>query len=90
MLAVESRNRRAGELLSQGVAGGDIEPALGQTAEAMHCVPLLADRVRGAGVDAPVLRGLANLIEGKVEPERWTASLTAPRPAAKREKIRAA
>jgi glycerol-3-phosphate dehydrogenase (NAD(P)+) len=56
----------------------------------MHCVPLLADRVRGSGVDAPVLRGLANLIEGKVEPERWTASLTAPRPAAKREKIRAA
>ncbi len=90
VLAVESRNRRAGELLSQGVAGGDIEPALGQTAEAMHCVPLLADRVRGAGVDAPVLRGLANLIEGKVEPERWTASLTAPRPAAKREKVRAA
>jgi hypothetical protein len=53
-------------------------------------VPLLAERVRAAGVDAPVLRGLANVIEGKVEPERWTASLTAPRPAAKREKVRAA
>jgi glycerol-3-phosphate dehydrogenase len=90
VLASESRNRRAGELLSQGVAGGDIEPALGQTAEAVHCIPLLADRVRAAGVDAPVLRGLANVIEGKVTPERWTASLTAPRPAAKREKVRAA
>jgi 1-acyl-sn-glycerol-3-phosphate acyltransferase len=90
VLAAESRNRRAGELLSQGVPGGDIEPALGQTAEAVHCVPLLAERVRAAGVDAPVLRGLANVIEGKVEPERWTASLTAPRPAAKREKVRAA
>jgi glycerol-3-phosphate dehydrogenase (NAD(P)+) len=90
VLATESRNRRAGELLSQGVRGADIEPVLGQTAEAVHCVPLLADRVRAAGVDAPVLRGLANVIEGKVEPERWTASLTAPRPAAKREKIRAA
>ena len=90
VLAAESRNRRAGELLSQGVAGGEIEHALGQTAEAVHCVPLLAERVRAAGVDAPVLRGLANVIEGKVAPERWTASLTAPRPAAKREKVRAA
>ena len=56
----------------------------------MHCVPLLADRVRAAGVDAPVLRGLANVIGGKVTAERWTASLTAPRPAARREKVRAA
>jgi glycerol-3-phosphate dehydrogenase (NAD(P)+) len=90
VLAAESRNWRAGEMLSQGVAGDAIEPALGQTAEAVHCVPLLADRVRAAGVDAPVLRGLANVIEGRVAPERWTASLTAPRPAAKREKVRAA
>jgi glycerol-3-phosphate dehydrogenase len=91
VLAAESRNRRAGELLAKGVAGSEIEPALGQTAEAVHCVPLLADRVREAGVDAPVLRGLASVIEGKVDPERWTASLTAPRPAAKkREKVRAA
>jgi hypothetical protein len=53
-------------------------------------VPLLAERVRAGGVDAPVLRGLSNVIEGRVAPERWTASLTAPRPAAKREKVRAA
>src|SRR5215207_4540061 len=90
VLAAESRNRRAGELLSPGVAGDDIEAALGQTAEAVHCVPLLADRVRAARVDAPVLRGLANVIEGKVAAERWTASLTAPRPASKRDRIRAA
>jgi glycerol-3-phosphate dehydrogenase (NAD(P)+) len=91
VLASESRNRRAGELLAQGVASEAIEPALGQTAEAVHCVPLLADRVKAAGVDAPVLRGLANLIEGRVAPERWTASLTAPRPqAAKREKVKVA
>jgi glycerol-3-phosphate dehydrogenase (NAD(P)+) len=91
VLAAESRNRRAGELLAQGVASDAIEPVLGQTAEGVHCVPLLADRVTAAGVDAPVLRGLANLIEGRVEPERWTASLTAPRPnAAKREKVKVA
>jgi hypothetical protein len=57
----------------------------------VHCVPLLADRVTAAGVDAPVLGGLANLIEGHVAPERWAASLTAPRPnAVKREKVKVA
>jgi len=35
--------------------------------------------VRDAGVDAPVLGGLAELIEGRVEAAAWTASLTAPR-----------
>ncbi len=91
VLAAGSRDRRAGELLSQGVGGGDVELALGQTAEAVHCVPLLADRVREAGVDAPVLGGLASVIEGDVAPERWTASLTAPRPVATtREQVRAA
>jgi glycerol-3-phosphate dehydrogenase (NAD(P)+) len=90
VLASESRNRRAGELLSQGIAADEIEPVLGQTAEAVHCVPLLAGRTREAGVDAPVLRGLANVIEGRMTAERWTTSLTAPRPAAKREKVRAA
>jgi glycerol-3-phosphate dehydrogenase (NAD(P)+) len=91
MIAAESRNRRAGELLARGVAGAAIEPALGRTAEALHCVPLLADRVKAAGVDAPALRGLANLIGGNVAPERWTASLTAPRPnAAEREQVKVA
>jgi hypothetical protein len=52
-------------------------------------VPLLAQRVRDAGVEAPVLRGLAGLIEGRVEATAWTASLTAPRPRAK-ERVTAA
>src|SRR4051794_6194860 len=79
VLAEGSRNRRAGELLAQGVPAGEIGSALGQTAEAVAAVPLLAARLQAAGVDAPVLRGLAGIIEGRVEPERWTASLTAPR-----------
>jgi glycerol-3-phosphate dehydrogenase (NAD(P)+) len=91
VLAAGSRNRRAGELLARGIAGDAIEPALGQTAEAVHCVPLLADRVKAAGGHAPVLRGLANVIGGSVDPERWTASLTAPRPnVANREKVKVA
>src|SRR5215207_2041549 len=90
VLASGSRNRRAGELLAQGVAAGDIAPALGHTAEAVDSVPLLAARVRDAGVDAPVLRGLAGMIEGRVEPARWTASLTAPKPSSRKGRAKAA
>jgi glycerol-3-phosphate dehydrogenase (NAD(P)+) len=86
VLARGSRNRRAGELLAQGVAAGEISSALGQTAEAVDCVPLLAARVRDAGVDAPVLGSLAGLIEGRVEPARFTSSVTAP----KKKKAKAA
>jgi glycerol-3-phosphate dehydrogenase (NAD(P)+) len=84
VLAEGSRNRRAGELLAGGMPADQIGDALGQTAEAVAAVPLLAARLQQAGVDAPVLRGLAGVIEGKVDPERWTASLTAPKPAGRK------
>jgi glycerol-3-phosphate dehydrogenase (NAD(P)+) len=48
-------------------------------AEAVASVPLLAARLEDAGVDAPVPRGLAGIVEGRIEPAGWTASLTAPR-----------
>jgi glycerol-3-phosphate dehydrogenase (NAD(P)+) len=84
VLAEGSRNRRAGELLAQGMPAAEIGAALGQTAEAVAAVPLLATRLQQAGVDAPVLRGLAGIIEGRIDPERWTASLTAPKPAGRK------
>ena len=90
VLAEGSRNRRAGELLAQGMPAADIGAALGQTAEAVAAVPLLAARLKEAGVDAPVLNGLAGIIEGRVEPERWTASLTAPKAVKGQRKARAA
>jgi glycerol-3-phosphate dehydrogenase (NAD(P)+) len=91
VLADGSRNRRAGELLASGMPAGDIDSALGHTAEAVACVPMLALRLEAAGVDAPALRGLAGVIEGDLEAASWTESLTAPRPAPKRrQKVRAA
>jgi hypothetical protein len=54
----------------------------------MDTVPLLAERAAAAGLDTPALSGLAGLIEGRVEPESWAASLTAP--AAPRKPVRAA
>lgn len=90
VLSAGSRERRAGELLAEGLPATDIGRALGQTAEAVQSVPLLAERVREAGVQAPVLEGLAELIEGRLEPARWTASLTAPRRAARAGAVEAA
>ena len=81
VLAAGSRNRQAGELLARGVPAKEIGAAIGQTAEAVDTVPLLAARLKAAGVDAPVLRGLAGMIEGEVDPDRWRASLTAPKKA---------
>ena len=44
VVATGSRNRRAGELLAQGISAEEIGRALGQTAEAVDSVPLLATR----------------------------------------------
>lgn len=78
-----SRNRRAGELLGRGVARADIEPTLGQTAEALHSVPLVAAALRDAGVRAPVLTGLAAVLEGEGDVADWAARVTAPAKAGK-------
>lgn len=42
------------------------------------------EAMREAGLPAPALEGLAELIAGRLQPERWSATITAP------PKIRAA
>ena len=88
VVAANGRNRRAGELLAAGVPAAEVSPILGQTAEAVDSVPLLAGVLRDAGVDAPATAGLADLIAGRVEPETWSAAITAP--GARTRKARAA
>jgi glycerol-3-phosphate dehydrogenase (NAD(P)+) len=73
-----SRNRRAGELLAQGVPTAQIGPMLGQAVEAVDTVPLLMAVARNAHIETPALDSLAALVEGKIEPERWTATVTEP------------
>ena len=79
-LAEQSRDRRAGELLGAGVPARDIAPSLGHAVEAVDTIPLLSDAMRRSGVEAPAVDGLAALIEGRVEPDRWARTLTAPPP----------
>jgi glycerol-3-phosphate dehydrogenase (NAD(P)+) len=68
----------------EGLAGtGDLVATVladgAARADGEASVPLLAKRVHEAGVEAPVLGGLAGMIEGRVRPERWTAALISPK-----------
>jgi glycerol-3-phosphate dehydrogenase (NAD(P)+) len=78
VLASGSRNRRAGELLAAGTAPQDIEGALGQAAESLDALPLLALALREGGVDAPAVSGLADVVEGRVDAGDWASAITAP------------
>ena len=75
VLAPKSRNRQAGELLGAGVAAEKIPGRIGQASEALDSVPLIAETVAAAGVDAPSLEGLASLIEGEIDAGEWVAGL---------------
>lgn len=82
-LAPRSRNRRAGELLAEGVAAGEIPARIGQAVEALESVPLLAHALERAGVRAPVTAALGRLISGALPLHDWVALVrtTVPAPA---------
>jgi glycerol-3-phosphate dehydrogenase (NAD(P)+) len=90
VVADGSRNRRAGELLAQGVPAGEIGLALGHAAEAVDSVPMLASAARDAQLDTPALDSLAALVEGRIDPARWTATVTEPTRPSRSRPIRAA
>ena len=71
VLAAHSRNRRAGELLAQGVEPGDIEAILGQVPESLSAVPVLAQAMSEAGVQSTATEQLAALAEGRIGPDQW-------------------
>jgi glycerol-3-phosphate dehydrogenase len=87
VVAGGSIDGRAGELLAHGVPAQDIGNLIGDTAEAVDSVPLLAGLANEARLDTPALDGLAALVEGRIEPERWTATVTGP---SRKRSIRAA
>jgi glycerol-3-phosphate dehydrogenase (NAD(P)+) len=89
-LAPQSRNRRAGELLAQGVSAADIPGRVGQAVEALQTVPLLALALDSAGIDAPVTAALGRLISGELPLAQWVALVraTVPPPARWRPAVR--
>jgi 1-acyl-sn-glycerol-3-phosphate acyltransferase len=78
VVAEGSRNRRAGELLGQGVPAASIGDELGQSSEALEGVGLLAATMRREGVPSPTLDRLAALVDGRIDADTFTAGLTAP------------
>ena len=82
-LAPQSRNRRAGELLGEGVPATEIPSRVGQAVEALESVPLLAAALQHARIDAPVTTGLSRLIRGDLPLDEWVALVrtTVPPPA---------
>ena len=72
-LAPGSRNRRAGELLAEGIPGDEIPIRIGQAVESLESVPLLSRAVLDAGLEAPVTTGLARLIAGEIPLDDWIA-----------------
>jgi 1-acyl-sn-glycerol-3-phosphate acyltransferase len=78
VVSATSRNRRAGELLAQGMPASEIGAVLGHAAEAVDSVQLLATVAREARIQTPALEGLAALVAGRIDPESWTENVTAP------------
>jgi hypothetical protein len=72
------------------VPARELGRALGNAAEAVESVPLLAAVARHARLDTPALEGLAALVQGRIEPERWTDAVAAPARPAHARPIRAA
>ncbi len=75
VLAPGSRNRRAGELLGNGVPADQIPAQVGQASEGLDSVPLIADTLQRVGIEAPGLSGLAALIEGRIDAGEWVSGL---------------
>jgi len=78
VIARGSRNRRAGELLGAGTLTAEIEPALGQAAESLHALPLLAAALAADGVPAPVTAGLAAVVQGSSSAADWAHGVISP------------
>jgi glycerol-3-phosphate dehydrogenase (NAD(P)+) len=89
-LAPQSRNRRAGELLAEGVSAAEIPARIGQAVEALEAVPLLAVALTRAGVQAPVTTALGRLISGELPLVEWVELVraTVPPPARRRAPVR--
>jgi glycerol-3-phosphate dehydrogenase (NAD(P)+) len=79
VLAEHSRNRRAGELLADGVHPGEIQELLGQVPEALTVVPVLRHAMHEAGIPCPATDQLAALVEGELAADSWLESTQRPK-----------
>jgi glycerol-3-phosphate dehydrogenase (NAD(P)+) len=65
----------AGDVVATVIADGAGDH---RRAEALDALPLLAAALRQDGADAPAVTGLADVVAGRVEAERWAAAVMHP------------
>lgn len=58
------RNRRAGELIAQGVAPDEAVASIGMVVEGLTTAPVLRDLSRKLGVEMPITEGVCAVLEG--------------------------
>jgi len=59
------RNRRAGELISQGMSPADAIAAIGQTVEGITTAPVLHALAQRVGVELPITEGVCAVLSGQ-------------------------
>jgi glycerol-3-phosphate dehydrogenase (NAD(P)+) len=59
------RNRRAGELISQGATAADAVAEIGQTVEGITTAPVLLELSRRVGVELPITEGVCAVLSGQ-------------------------
>jgi glycerol-3-phosphate dehydrogenase (NAD(P)+) len=72
-----SRNRRAGELLAQGVPAGWIESEIGQVAEGLTTAPVLRQIARARGLELPITNAVCEIAFERKEPLQALTELMA-------------
>ena len=60
------------------MSAASIGDAIGQSSEALEGVALLAETLHREGVPSPTLDRLVALVDGRIDPEAFTAHVTAP------------
>jgi glycerol-3-phosphate dehydrogenase (NAD(P)+) len=74
-----SRNRRAGELIAQGMARADAEREIGTVVEGLTTAPVLRDLARRLDIELPITEAVCAVLEG-VSLQHLIADLMGRRP----------
>jgi glycerol-3-phosphate dehydrogenase (NAD(P)+) len=90
VVAEASQDRRAGELLARGVSAHEVGRSSEEASDAIDSVALLSASARDADLETPALDGLAALVQGRIEPEEWTATVDEPPRSSRPSPVRAA
>jgi glycerol-3-phosphate dehydrogenase (NAD(P)+) len=60
-----SRNRRAGELISQGASPAEAVADIGQVVEGLTTAPVLRDLSHRVGIELPITEGACKVLAGE-------------------------